>query len=176
MDVNYQKRKNNELFKQLSLPNILNLNKIINYIPIYNVFFNLTETNIKYINLDHEWYLHEVLEIESKQIASSNSIIRCNIKNIHNDDTKTVSVFFKMAPLLDTYKYLLGKYNNSDITILPMLGNNALNTREARKMNNVNNSSYVDGFFYYLISQLYTKYNFVHGIEYYGSFLSIKNK
>ena len=42
-------------------------------------------------------------------------------------------------------------------------------------MYSYNNSAYVDSFFYYLTSQLLHNYNFMHGTDFYGSFLGIKN-
>ncbi len=36
------------------------------------------------------------------------------IKNIQNNKVKDKEVFFKMAPLLDPFKYLVGKYNAKD--------------------------------------------------------------
>ena len=35
----------------------------------------------------------------------------------------------------------------------------------------VNNTSYIDGFFTYLSSQLMHHYGFIHGLDYYGCFL-----
>ena len=42
------------------------------------------------------------------------------------------------------------------------------------RINCLDNSSYVDGFFSYLSSKLLNEYGFVHGIDFYGSFLGIK--
>jgi hypothetical protein len=39
----------------------------------------------------------------------------------------------------------------------------------------VNNSAYVDGLFLFLSSKLREHFNFTHGVEYYGSFLGMKN-
>ena len=103
-------------------------------------------------------------------------MFNCSIKNIENDEIKNKNVFIKLAPLLDPYKYLVGKYSNvSDDKLynLPNLdiGSNACHC----KLLDSNNSAYVDGFFVYLTSILKNKYNFNHGLEYYGSFLSVKN-
>ena len=38
MEINYKKNKNNELFNKISSEKLLDLEKIQNYIPIYNVF------------------------------------------------------------------------------------------------------------------------------------------
>ena len=44
------------------------------------------------------------------------------------------------------------------------------------KIENKDNSAYIDSFFSYLSSQLLNNYNFVHAIDFYGSFLGIKEK
>ena len=109
INVNYQKRKNVELFKSLEKENTLNLSKIQNYIPIYNRFFTLNETNYNSINLNHKWFISNIKD-NNKQDTNKN-LYNCTIKNVNNDKTKEKEVFFKMAPLLDPYKYLIGKYN-----------------------------------------------------------------
>jgi hypothetical protein len=83
--------------------------------------------------------------------------------------------FFKMAPLLDPYKYLIGKYNVNDdrLFVLPQLTSSDLDCNA--KFVDPNNSAYVDGFFTFLTSGLKQNHKFSHGIDYYGSFLGIKN-
>ena len=56
--INYQKRKNQELFKTLEKPESLFLSKPQNYIPIYSNFFALNETNYNSINLNHKWFIY----------------------------------------------------------------------------------------------------------------------
>ena len=53
VSINYQKRKNIELFKRFEEPELLNLSKTQNYIPIYSRFFNLNDTNYNNINLNN---------------------------------------------------------------------------------------------------------------------------
>lgn len=79
-----------------------------------------------------------------------------------------------MAPLLDPFKYLVGKYNYLDKHLfnLPTFDKN-FNVHN--KISDPNNSSYIDGFFSFLTNQLLHEHNFIHGVEYYGSFLAIKN-
>ena len=65
-----------------------------------------------------------------------------------------------------------GKYETiTNLSILPTL---TQNSSVYPKLLDHNNSSYVDGFFYYLSNRLLEQ-DFIHGIEYYGSFLGIKN-
>jgi hypothetical protein len=171
MNINYQKRKNHELFKTLEDPKTLFLSKTQNYIPIYNRFFSLNETNYNNINLNHKWYISSAKEFSE----DCENIITCNIKNIHTEKTKEKIVFLKMAPLIDPYKYLVGKLNvdNKELLVLPTITSTTETCNP--KLLDVNNAAYVDGFFLYLSSMLLNNYNFCHGLDYYGSFLSIKN-
>ena len=80
-----------------------------------------------------------------------------------------------MAPLLDPFKYLIGKYNINDekLFALPKINSTELDCHS--KFIDQNNSAYVDGMFVYLSSNLNYTHSFTHGVDYYGSFLGIKN-
>ena len=171
VELNYQKRKNVELFKGLEDSKTLFLSKTQNYIPIYKRFFSLNETNWNSINLNHKWYISSIKEGDKE----NNNLFNCRIKNINTQKTKDKDVFFKLAPLLDPYKYLIGKYdiNNKNLFNLPDINSDESNVN--LKFLDPNNSAYVDGFFIYLTSSLNQTHNFLHGLDYYGSFLAIKN-
>lgn len=168
MNINYQKRKNSELFKTLECYDFVNTQ---NYIPIYNRFFSLNENNHNNVNLNHEWYLSNIKE----NITDNKNLYSCTIKNITTEKIKNKNVFFKLAPLIDPFKYLIGKYNINDPKLykLPFLTNELDNFNS--KFLDTNNSSYVDSFFSFLNSNLIHQHNFIHGVDFYGSFLSIKN-
>jgi hypothetical protein len=170
--INYQKRKNAELFKRVESKNSLFLSNTQNYIPIYNKFFSLNESNYNKINLNNKWYISDVEE----QVENNSNLFMCKLKNMDtNKSEKKKPVFFKMAPLLDPYKYLIGKYDitNDSLFNLPKL-NSDINDCNP-KLVDENNSAYVDGLFLFLTSQLRDTHKFIHGVEYYGSFLSVKN-
>lgn len=169
--VNYQKRKNAELFKRFEEPTSLFLSKTQNYNPIYTCFFNLNDTNYNNINLNNKWFISNVIE----QIEDNDNLFICRIKNLENNKVKDREVFFKMAPLLDPYKYMIGKYDITDTKLfhLPNLNSTAIDCNT--KFIDVNNSAYVDGLFLFLSSQLRHTFKFSHGVDYYGSFLAIKN-
>lgn len=172
--INYQKRKNTELFKRFEEPSSLFLSKTQNYIPIYTRFFNLNETNYNSINLNNKWYISNI-NFEGK-IEDNDNLFMCRIKNVDTNKVKDKEVFFKMAPLLDPYKYMIGKYDisNPKLFNLPKLNSNLEDCNS--KFIDVNNSGYVDGLFLFLSSQLKNTYKFIHGVDYYGSFLGIKNE
>jgi hypothetical protein len=171
--INYQKRKNTELFKRFEEHTILFLSKTQNYIPIYTRFFNLNDTNYNSINLNNKWFISNI-EPEGK-IENNDNLFICRIKNIDTNKVKDIEVFFKMAPLLDPYKYMIGKYDmtNPKLFNLPKLTSNVEDCNP--KFIDVNNSAYVDGLFLFLSSQLRHTFKFIHGVDYYGSFLAIKN-
>ena len=79
-----------------------------------------------------------------------------------------------MAPLLDPFKYLVGKYNYNDPKLfnLPSFDTSI---KVHPKISDPNNSSYIDGFFSFLTSKVLYEHQFIHGLDYYGSFLAIKN-
>ena len=116
VEINYEKRKNTNLFQDLEIHPDIKLTNAQNYCPIYNKFFALTDNNCNNINLNNSVYLHKVLKTPAE-----NKMHSCVLKRTDpNDDTsETKNVFFKMAPLLDPFKYILGKYEPKSTEHLP---------------------------------------------------------
>jgi hypothetical protein len=175
ISVNYQKRKNNHLFTKFQTNKNLNLTNAQNYIPIYTRFFSLNNTNWNSINLNHKWAIADIKDSKTKD--DNENVFTCKLKNISDDTddyTITQKVFVKIAPLLDPFKYIVGKYNHTDPHLfnLPSIDSTI---KVHPKMSETNNSSFVDGFFSFLTSQILYEHNFIHGVDYYGSFLGIKN-
>jgi hypothetical protein len=178
ISVNYQKRKNLNLFNKLQSNKKINVTSVQNYIPIYDRFFSLNNTNWNSINLNHQWAISDIKESKHKD-DDNEHIFNCKIKHISSQDsddiTNTQKVFIKMAPLLDPFKYLVGKYNYND-TQLFNLPSFDKSIKVHQKIADTNNSSYIDGFFSFLTSQVLHEHKFLHGLDYYGSFLAIKNE
>ena len=145
--------------------------KIQTYIPLYSKLFPATseQTTLTTFHTFHDLHTIQV-----------------------NGETKSKSMFIKFSPLLDPLRYLTGKYGGSTtefpiLKTLPQpipttteITNHAIDSpnfqKALKKIHDPNNVSYVDGFFYYLSSQLMHKHFFLHGIDFYGSFLSIQKK
>lgn len=171
MEINYRKNKNTELFDKIKSKEFLNLENPQNYIPLYERFFNFNETNYNSINLNNVYKLETLTE--KLGYSKFNGII---VDSSNNNINK--KIFFKYSPLVDPTKYMIGKYNTKDSSFNILNLPNFLNKEDKTINNKVfdpNNSAYSDGFFSYLSSLLLNYYGFLNGIDYYGSFLAIKN-
>ena len=166
MDIPYKKLNNSLLFKNFEDKDLLNMNSCQNFIPLYTNFFTLNENNYNIISLNNQNSLVSITEKKTENIFSG------TIKD-ESENIISKNVFFKLSPLLDPFKYLAGKYNinNENLFNLPKFNNTNCHYKTA----DVNNSAYVDGFFTYLTSQLLNRIGFIHGLDFYGSYLGLKN-
>jgi len=170
---------------------------IQNYIPIYSRFFDINETNYNGIQLNQRYYLQNIIEHPTRIIdhcgdrdrdrdrdrgaattdADADAREHHSLNHLEtvigddNGSTNNVPMFVKYSPLLDPIRYLSGKYqvHQEKTRSLPKF-NSTPETCED-KMLDVNNSSYVDGFFSYLTSKTLHTHGIVHGLDYYGSYL-----
>ena len=156
--LTYNKNKAHSLFKQMEsrLPSSLTQN----YIPIYTKYFSLNQDNYNHINLNQHYGICEIVDRQTE-----------NVYTISTTDGGTRESFFKYSPLVDPSKYLVGKYKDSDICVLPTLGES---NKAMDRISDCNNAAYVDGMFSFLSSKLLHDAAFPHGIDFYGSFLCIK--
>jgi hypothetical protein len=165
-DLFYKKNDNSTLFNYLVKNGFSNPQ---NYIPIYSRFFDLDHNNFNKINLNNRYSINEITNREN----NNNFTIKVN--DSKTDTTHSFKSFFKFSPLLDPVKFMVGKYKDMDsekISALPkFIGNNC-----CKKVLDTNNSAYVDSFFSYLSSKLVNNSGFVHGTNFFGSFLSIQTK
>lgn len=153
---------------------------IQNYIPIYSRFFDINESNYNGIQLNQKYYLQNIVEHPTQFIGDryrddERGHSLNHLETIIADDngnTTNVPMFVKYSPLLDPIRYLSGKYDtqpDNKTRALPKYNS----TREMceDKILNINNASYVDGFFSYLTSRALHEHEIVHGVDYYGSYL-----
>jgi len=159
----YQKNNNSVLFETFNKNNLVDIQ---NYIPLYQRFFNLQPSNYQKINLNQYFNITSVEKTENSNKFS------CTIQSKERE-LKT-EAFFKFSPLLDPIKYMIGKYGTLGNDVKSSLP--TLTTEENSchpKVLDPNNSAYVDGFFTYLTSNLLHTHNFIHGVDFFGSFLGI---
>jgi hypothetical protein len=157
--LNYRKTKKivlADLEEPNSIEEPFSINGLQCYNPIYNTFFELSDANYDSIALNHRYHIQDLTHVVD---ITTNNVVEKDI-------------FIKFAPLLDPIRYLIGRYKSQEgIRDLP-----TLNFAKNDKLANPNNASYIDNFFCYLSSQLLNHHDFLHGIDYYGSFLGIQKK
>lgn len=170
--ISYTKKKNEELFESLKNVDLMNMEEVQNYIPIYNRFFKFTETNYENVVLDTSFIIQKILtkeETPNMYTCLVDINADCSKQEVRNEKR---SVFCKLAPLVDPYKFMIGKMvNNESMFNLPKLTNQ---DATYTNLTDVNNSAYTDGMFVYFSNLLNTQFGFLHGIVYYGSYLGIK--
>ena len=170
-ELMYCKPKQPQLFETLEKANT-GLRNLQNYIPVYHRFFLLSDSNHNSIGFNHRYRATSVTASET-----SKNIVIARLDSESEIVSKT-PVFIKYSPLLDPIKYLSGKYdiNAPDLLALPQYEHHAMDPTTMpvyqKKMHDVNNSSYVDSFFTYLTSQVLHTHGFVHGLDFYGSYLA----
>uniref|UniRef100_A0A6C0DLA0 Protein kinase domain-containing protein n=1 Tax=viral metagenome TaxID=1070528 RepID=A0A6C0DLA0_9ZZZZ len=144
--------------------NPFHIQKLQKYNPIYSKLFDFdTCRNIDFdkISLNNKYHFYDnehTYDFYTKQIYNKN-------------------VFIKYSPLLDPIRYMIGKYSIDDSLInLPQYSLCDSDIKPHPKISEPNNASYVDSFFSFLTSKLIEKHNFIHGIDFYGSYLGIQDK
>ena len=169
-ELMYCKPKQPQLFETLEQAKT-GLHNLQNYIPMYCRFFLLSESNHNSIGLNHR---HHVTSVTS---GANKNIVMAQL-NSEDDTISKTTAFIKYSPLLDPIKYLSGKYDMQapDLLALPTHEDHARDPHTMpvyqKKMHDVNNSSYVDAFFTYLTSRVLHEHGFVHGLDFYGSYLA----
>ena len=165
MEITYKKNCNTKLFKNFMEQNLLNMSSCQNYIPLYNKFFRLNDNNFNLISLNNQNSLASITEKKTENIFTG-------VIKDENNCSIIKNVFFKLSPLLDPFKYMAGKYDISDQNLFNLPKHN--DNKCHNKVSDGNNAAYVDSFFTYLTSQLLNRSAFLHGLDFYGSYLGLK--
>lgn len=165
----YNKHKHPRLFESLETAST-GIHNLQNYIPLYHRFFSLSETNHNTINLNHQHHVVSVAAGANKHTVTAT----LESADESNPPILKTEAFIKYSPLLDPIKFLSGKYDMAapNLCALPKYDAVEPTSVHQKKMHDVNNSSYVDSFFTYLTSQALHTHGFVHGLDFYGSFLA----
>ena len=134
------------------------IDKLQLYQPLYKLFFEMNETNYRSIALNHKYHIIDLHHVT-------------NNKEIHEKD-----IFMKFSPLLDPYRFMIGKYNLEDKRIykLPSLQSSEIEVHP--KILLYHNASYIDSFFCFLTSVALNNHHIQHGVDFYGSYLGIQKQ
>ena len=101
-------------YTESTLENIelLNIENLQKYNPIYKLYFKLGENNYNKITLNQHYNVSKILEKQS----FSKYLCKIN-RNEHVQEKET---FVKFAPILDPIKYMVGKYDTDDENIFKL--------------------------------------------------------
>jgi tRNA A-37 threonylcarbamoyl transferase component Bud32 len=163
----YKKNNNSKLFSYLEKNGF---SDVQNYVPTYSLFFSLDDKNFNNINLNNRYSITNIVDRQN----NNQFTVKCK-DDRNNDNPHSSEAFFKFSPLLDPVKFMVGKYRHMDtdkMGSLPLLSGDKC----CKKVLDYNNSAYIDSFFSYLSSKLLNENGFIHGTNFYGSFLSIQKE
>ena len=155
------------------------------YIPMMSLFFHIhnTKNSHKCITFDNRYIIKELKEqlnpedenIESEDYKlTSNGIYKATVWDSRNNKDMNLEVFCKVCSILDPITYMQGNYN------VRLRRNHLLpsnyNHNTFSKINNFDNSAYIDSFFCYISSFLREKHYLPCFPLYYGSFNGLINE
>ena len=140
---------------------------------LYKQLNNLSNNEFENIIKDSplESYLDICIEKNINKYVTKNNENNYTIIDTKDKEKET---YVKYITLVDFLKFLIGKYKNENIELLPGQDVSNNTSKYVKYINDTNNYAYVDSFFYYLSSILLKKHNFIHGIECYDSFICKK--
>jgi len=167
------KNKSYELFN--SCKEHLNITNCQFFYPIFSLFFNINNNvnSHKNIDLKRKYIVKKIIDIEELFEYNSNMNVKANIYDIYNKTEDIKNVFIKQISILDTTHIILNHYNllcKRNI-LLPSNYNYITNN----KINNLDNSCYIDCFFSYIVGLINEKNKIPTFPEYYGSVIGIGN-
>jgi len=159
IEISLLGKQYNELNEEDATYNPYSIHNLQHYQPLYKVFFEMNQKNSEILSFNHKYHmvgLNQVQENEGK--------------------TMDKPIFNKFSPLLDPYRYMIGKYDIDDPrnTTLPSLESTLEQCNQ--KLLSYHNASYIDGFFCFLTSIVLNHHHIKHGLDYYGSYLGIQEK
>jgi hypothetical protein len=155
MNIKYHKWNKNERLKLFkSCKELLELSECQFYQPYYSLYFNIhnTKDSHKTLDLDRRFFIKEINSIEKERYETSNTILKCGVYDKHHNTIIEKDIFCKCMPILDPLYFLMNNYNTL-IKRNPLLPSN-YSYNSFNKINDMNNSAYIDTFFSFITSEL----------------------
>jgi len=135
-----------------NLKEYLQINNVQSYFPILSLFFEVYNDSPTSFTLNSKYLVTKLIEpIKTKKDDSYiKNFFNANILNQKNNETSKHKIFTKILPILNVSQAMMNDYNLEHNSRLPNIHYNLTN----KKINNYNNSAYIDSFFSYLGSML----------------------
>ena len=163
----WDKKEMKNLFN--SLKDILSLKSTQFYMPFYSLFFYIHNTKFshKIIDLKRQYYLIKINSIIKQKYYNSNLILEGTVYDSGKNCNINRDVFCKTIPILDPIHCINNNYN--------LISNNnyhlpsGYNHNTFQKINNINNTAYIDVICSYLFSKFVINNNLPNFAIFYGS-------
>ena len=147
----WNKNDNQIFFKSCKL---LNIKECQIYQPIYSLYFHVhnTKNSHKVMDINRKFIVKEILKVKDEKYHTSNCQVECNVLNNNSKEIKKETLFCKCIPLLDPLSFMMNNYNNivHRNNLLP----SGYSYNTFYKINNMNNTAYIDTFFSLIASEL----------------------
>ena len=160
-----------KLYKELfqSFRSKVNMKSIQFYMPIYSLYFhvhNTLKSNLK-IDLRRNYYLRRIKEITKERYYNSNMLLIGSVYDSSKNRLEDKAMFCKCIPILDPVHCINNNYNlvTTNNHHLP----SSYNFNTFKKINDMNNTAYIDVFFSFLCGQLTSSNKSPSFPLYYGS-------
>lgn len=119
--------------------------------------------------------IQEYLDVSfENQLACFKERKSDNVFTIETKDKESKEVFVKYITLIDFLKFLIGKYKNENLDIMPCETRVNDDSKYEKYINDTNNYAYVDSFFYHATSEFAKETKFPHSIQCYDQFVCKK--
>jgi hypothetical protein len=164
--------KENKIFKK-SCKSYLNIKDFQIYNPIFSLYFYIhnTKNANKIIDIDRRYNLKEITESKNYKYYNSNKLLKGKVYDSHLKESKEIDIFCKCISILDPIHIMMNNYKIKN----DLLPNNYIYNFQ-NKINNLNNSVYIDTFFSYIVSEIVIEKKLPSFPLFYGSINAIVEK
>ena len=137
-----------------SINKVLNIQSCQFYMPFFSLYYYIhnTSNSHKIIDLKRNYYVKNITEISKEKYYNSNLILKGIVYNAGKNLNEEKDIFCKIIPILEPIHCINNNYNliNKNNHFLP----SCYNHNAFSKINDINNTAYIDIICSYLFSQL----------------------
>lgn len=153
-------RKSNQNYLQ-SIKKTFNLKNIQVYFSIMSLYFPIHNTHNakRLIDFQRHNYIKSINNYKPINDISLNGIVECETTNKQSKE-----LFCKVLPILDPVNFMMNNYDSKNTGLSSNYEYNRIS-----KINDMNNTSYIDVFFSYIVGELTTRKILPNFAVYYGS-------
>ena len=175
LHIQYYKWSKNHAKNLFRSCELLDMKSIQFYLPLFSLYFYIhnTPNSVKRIDFKRKYYVHQIKEITKQRYYNSNMFLKTLLYDSGKNSIIEKEVFCKTIPILEAMHCLNNNYNlvYKNNYHLP----SAYNYNTFRKINDIDNTAYIDVFCSYLFGELTHSKKLPSFPIFYGSINGIGN-